>query len=637
MQELNPEISQTTDGLPASVVHNKLLSLLSVGIWKYNFITKEVILDESLLKIIGYNINVLEGNLANKIDDLLQFVNPREKKLFDFLKPPLSKYFPKNKSFEFRMLHQNKSWVWVENHCEIVSYTQDNKPEWLVGYAQDINEKKNKELLSIKYEALLNKTNEVALIGTWEVDLVDNKVSWSNVTRKIHGFDDEHHIPDIDNGINFYKEGYHRDRLLDLFTKCIAEGEGFDDEFIIVTHKNTEKWVRVIAIPVLEKDVCIKVYGVFQDIDEKTRALQQLSNTEEKFRKTFDFAGLGMALIGMDTKWLRVNQSLCNMLGYSKEEFLKLTYPDFTHPEDLENDKILINEALAGNLDDYEIEKRYMHKNGNIVWTILTVSVVKDDNGKPLHFVSQINDITKIKKAKKRVTDLLEITKDQNDRLLNFAHIVSHNLRSHSGNLEMLLDLMKIDSPELTENELFPLLKDAVGQLDETVQNLNEVAVLNTKTKHNLVNLNLSSFVTKSISNINSLIRDDSVSIVNKVSDTINVSAIPAYLDSIILNFLTNAIKYKSDNRVALITLNAEHKNNGVVLSIEDNGQGIDLEAHGAKLFGMYKTFHKHKDARGLGLFITKNQIEAMGGKVSVESQVNKGTTFYITLQNEKN
>lgn len=633
MKKVSSQIIQNNDIVTDSLIQEKLLSLLSIGIWKYNFSTEELIIDESLLQIIGYNSLSME---IKHLDTILDLVHPREKSNFDFLKPPFTSKLPKNKTFEFRILHENKEWVWIENKCEIVSYTSNNNPEWLVGYVQDISEKKNKEFLSIKYEELLNKTNEVALIGTWEVDLIDNTISWSNVTKKIHGLGDDY-SPVLETAINFYKEGTHRNKINDLFNKCVTEGEPFDEELMIVTNDNIEKWVRSIGFPVMEKGVCTRVYGVFQDIDEKNKVLKQLSNTEQKFRKTFDFAGLGMALVGMDTKWLRVNNSLCNMLGYTEEEFLKLKYQDFTHPEDLVDDEVLLKEALEGNLDDYKIEKRYIHKNGEIIWTNLTVSVVKDDEGKPIHFVTQINDISTIKKANKKVTNLLEITKDQNNRLLNFAHIVSHNLRSHSGNLQMLLDLMEIDTPELTQLETFPLLKDAVGQLDETVQNLNEVAVLNTKTELNLENLDLSSYVTKAISNINSVILDDSVSIINKVDDSFIVSAIPAYVDSIILNFLTNAIKYQSAHRYPVVTINAKRKDKFIVLSVEDNGMGIDLNTHGEKLFGMYKTFHKHKDARGLGLFITKNQIEAMGGRVEVLSEVEKGTTFNIYLQNEKN
>jgi len=124
---------------------------------------------------------------------------------------------------------------------------------------------------------------------------------------------------------------------------------------------------------------------------------------------------------------------------------------------------------------------------------------------------------------------------------------------------------------------------------------------------------------------------------VNKLNKDYAVRAIPAYLESIVLNFLTNSIKYRSEDRPLKIIVDAEKSGGYVKLSVTDNGRGIDLKRHRKKLFGMYKTFHKHKDARGVGLFITKNQIEAMEGKVEVESTPGIGTTFHTYLKHEEN
>ena len=111
---------------------------------------------------------------------------------------------------------------------------------------------------------------------------------------------------------------------------------------------------------------------------------------------------------------------------------------------------------------------------------------------------------------------------------------------------------------------------------------------------------------------------------------------VPAYLDSVLMNFITNAVKYKDPERDPIVKLSLEQCDNYTVLSITDNGLGIDLERYGEKLFGMYKTFHDNPDARGIGLYITKNQVEAMNGKITVSSNPGKGTTFNIHF-NEKN
>ena len=118
--------------------------------------------------------------------------------------------------------------------------------------------------------------------------------------------------------------------------------------------------------------------------------------------------------------------------------------------------------------------------------------------------------------------------------------------------------------------------------------------------------------------------------IYNEINEEHHVKAIPAYLDSIVLNFLTNAIKYRSEKRTPIIELTSTIEDDYVVFKIKDNGLGIDMEKFGDKLFQMYKTFHYNEDAIGIGLFITKNHIESLGGKVEVTSEVDQGTEFSI-------
>jgi light-regulated signal transduction histidine kinase (bacteriophytochrome) len=113
------------------------------------------------------------------------------------------------------------------------------------------------------------------------------------------------------------------------------------------------------------------------------------------------------------------------------------------------------------------------------------------------------------------------------------------------------------------------------------------------------------------------------------------VKVVPAYLDSILLNLFTNAIKYKSPKRKAFLEINYEINESQTIISFKDNGLGLDLKKNGHKLFGMYKTFHGNEDAKGIGLYITKNQIEAMDGKIEVESKLDCGSTFKIFI-NEK-
>jgi signal transduction histidine kinase len=142
----------------------------------------------------------------------------------------------------------------------------------------------------------------------------------------------------------------------------------------------------------------------------------------------------------------------------------------------------------------------------------------------------------------------------------------------------------------------------------------------------------LDQVIAETIDSIALLAQNAAVNIYNETPQGIQLSVVPAYLESIILNFLTNGIKYKSSERSAYIKINAYKKDRYVVITFEDNGLGMDLNTYGQKLFGMYKTFHDNQDAQGIGLFITKNQVEAMQGRMEVESREGVGTTFSVYL-----
>ena len=479
-----------------------------------------------------------------------------------------------------------------------------------------------------KYKVVLNRIKAAAQMGIWEVDLETQTVIWSKVTRKIHEVEGDYN-PTLEEGIDFFREGKSRQIIREHYTRAVQEGTNYDVEVQIKTAKGNFIWTRAIGITEFEDGKCKRLYGLFQNIDVDVKRRNELERQKELFRQTFEFAPNGMALISLEGKWLQVNQQVCAMLGYTKEELSEITFQDITHPEDLDLDMKLLEALVQGRTESYQMEKRYFNKNREMVWVLLSVSMMKDDAGNPLHFVSQLTDITEKKL-------LLETTLAQNKRLLNFAHIVSHNLRSHTSNFSMLISMMKLENPKLLEDDFFPLLVQSSDNLQETLSYLTDIVVMQNEVRENIEPLNLYEYIEKSYLSIRSQIDATQAKITNKVSKDVEVKAIPAYLESILLNFLTNSIKYRSDERKPIISIESEENLYFVCFSIKDNGLGIDLNRHGKKLFGMYKTFHEREDARGIGLFIAKNQIEALGGKVEVESEVNKGTTFKIYLKNAK-
>jgi PAS domain S-box-containing protein len=166
-------------------------------------------------------------------------------------------------------------------------------------------------------------------------------------------------------------------------------------------------WNELYVSPVHDDEGRLTNFvGVQNDITERRRIEEILRESEERFRATFEHAAVGAAQVGIDGRWLRVNRRLCEIVGYSQEELLGRTFQDITYPDDLEDDLDRMRRMLAGELETYAIEKRYVKKEGPEIWVNLTVSLVRDASGQPGYFIAVIEDISERKKAEEE-RDLL--------------------------------------------------------------------------------------------------------------------------------------------------------------------------------------------------------------------------------------
>jgi PAS domain S-box-containing protein len=141
-------------------------------------------------------------------------------------------------------------------------------------------------------------------------------------------------------------------------------------------------------------------------------------DADSLFQSAFEHAAIGMALVAPDGTWLRVNRSVCEITGYSETELLQRTFQDITHPDDVERDVANAHKILSGEIDTYQMEKRYFHKNGSIVWVLLSVSLVRDDDGKPRFFISQIQDITRRKESEAQLSEAAQEIKQLRTQLV---------------------------------------------------------------------------------------------------------------------------------------------------------------------------------------------------------------------------
>src|SRR5918998_564484 len=210
-------------------------------------------------------------------------------------------------------------------------------------------------------------------------------------------------------------------RLGDLLPSSIPENVQYLKDFVRSGYRlaDTEsqevdrhgsiKYFLNNLIGIVENGSLMRAWGTQRDTTERKQAEEELRESEERFRRTFEQAAVGMAHVATDGHWLRVNRRLCDIVGYEKEELLGLTFQDITHPDDLETDLEGARRLLAGEIETYSREKRYFRKDGSIVWIYLTVSLMRSPSGEPRYFISVIEDITERKRIEEAQRFLAQV------------------------------------------------------------------------------------------------------------------------------------------------------------------------------------------------------------------------------------
>ncbi|MCF6130502.1 HAMP domain-containing histidine kinase [Flavobacterium sp. AS60] len=241
---------------------------------------------------------------------------------------------------------------------------------------------------------------------------------------------------------------------------------------------------------------------------------------------------------------------------------------------------------------------------------------------------------TTLKEQKLDLIEKVAKYRDFNDRLLNLFYTISHNLNAHTANFKSLLDVIDFENDPVENKMLLSHLRSVSDGLNQTISDLFKLVTVENNADVTKEWLNLHQKLEKVRTILIGYKNENQLTFINNVPDDVVVNFNRAYLESVLLNFTTNAIKYAHKDRLPVVEFNFFTENGKKVLTITDNGLGIDLDRHRDSLFGLYKTFHKHEDAKGFGLYISKYQIEAMNGSVTVESKVGEGSTFKIHFSN---
>jgi PAS domain S-box-containing protein len=454
----------------------------------------------------------------------------------------------------------------------------------------------------------------------------------------------------------------------------------FEDTFLLISIRSSLREMYEVAARRAKLEAVNS--QIESQVVERTLELlaahQELQGSEQRFSTAFEQAAIGMALVGLDGRWLKANRALCHSMGYSAEELYGKTFQEMTHPDDLEADLAQVKEMLTGAIPSYQMEKRYYHKDGRVVWTLLNVSLIRDTRGQPVHLISQIQDITSRRDTETRLENvhkqLMETSRQAG--MAEVATSVLHNVgnvlnsvnvccsvisdkvrKSRVASVGKAADLLKGHAHDLgaffASDPAGQKLPDYLCKLgtrlsEEQATVLDEVRVLAENIGHikEIVAMQQDyariSGVTETI-NVIELVEDSlrmnagaltrhEVQAVREYSDVPPITIDKHKVLQILVNLIRNA-KYACDEsgrEDKQMTLRVSKGEDRVRISVIDNGVGIPAEnlsrifAHG---------FTTRKDGHGFGLHSAVLAAQEMGARLAAQSEgPGKGATFTLDL-----
>ncbi len=536
--------------------------------------------------------------------------------------------------FNTKFKDSNNNTQWFE-WSNIPWYDSEENVIGVIIQAENVTSRIINEIRIEKLEALLLEKSEITKIGTWEYNVKTDKVTWCNITKTIHEVPLDY-TPNVDTAINFYKDGISRNTISMSFHNAIINNKPWSEKAQIITAKGKEKWIIATGQPVFKNKELIGLLGTFQDISDQVEGNNKIKENEQLLKTLIDNLPLNVYIKDRESRKILVNKAECEYYGVNQTKDLlgKNDFDFFTKEVAKRNrkDDISVIKSLKPILNKETI---CIKKNGESNTFLVSKIPLTNENGDAYGIIGISTDITPLKQKEEELRNLINVTSLQNKKLINFAHIVSHNLRSHTANFSMLLDFLTNEKVETEKESILNMLRNASDNLLETLDNLNEVVAISTNINLEKKPININKRIDNIKQNLDAYLSKNKAEIISEIPKNATIKVIPSYIDSILMNFITNGVKYKSPERNPVLKITFKKENDTSIVSITDNGLGIDLDKYGDKLFGMYKTFHNHKDSRGIGLYITKNQIEAMKGKVTVTSKVGLGTTFNIHFNEE--
>ncbi len=358
---------------------------------------------------------------------------------------------------------------------------------------------------------------------------------------------------------------------------------------------------------------------------------------ERRFRALIEKSTDMKTLTNREGHLIYVSPSVLTTFGYKEEELLHHTALDFFHPDDQLIASGRNDEHLKSPGGSLHFQFRLKHKNGHWIWCEGTLTNMFYEPAVEA-LVSNFHDISKrkaaeeqreqaVKEREKMLSDLMSRSKN----LEQFAYMVSHNLRSPVAQILGISNILKgrLSEEERTKSQNF--MYSAVEKLDSVVKDLNKILEVRASVTENREEFSVPDILQDIKIGIRDSLEKEQVTIVENY-EVKKIRSIRSYIYSVFYNFITNSMKYRSQDKKLSINIHTYKENGKIIMKFSDNGSGLDLNKYGAKIFGLYNRFHENIAGKGIGLFMVKAQVEALEGKIHVDSKVGEGTVFTVEL-----
>jgi len=494
-------------------------------------------------------------------------------------------------------------------------------------------QKNNKEISDTieRYNIVAKATSDTI----WDWKIQEDEFAWNKGIQGVFGYKSE----EVGNTSNWWFDRIHPEDSLKMSVKLYSfleqKTERWQDEYRFRCADGSYRYVFDRGFLVKDENgKAIRMIGAIQDITKQKEEEQRLKLLETVITQTKD------AIVITDTdfhenelpKIIFVNPAFTNMTGFKAKEVIGKSPSMFIGPKSDLNELDKLFKALQS-VNECFIETISYRKNKEEYWVNFSMIPIFNKDGEHTHWISIQRDITENKNQEKEKEQLIRELTQNNKDLKQFSYITSHNFRAPLSNLTGLLNLLEdipIENEEL--KEILNGFNKSTNLLNDTINDLVKVVIIKDNPSIQKEDVVVNEVFENVFFQLNNQINLHKPTFKIEIDQDAVLQINKAYLESIILNLVTNAIKYRSLERKLKITIKVFKKENNVLLEIADNGIGIDMEKNKDQIFGLYQRFHNYPDSKGLGLYLVKSQVEAMGGSITVSSIVNKGTTFTITF-----